>query len=255
MGRSLEATAPMQRYRIQVAYDGTNYFGWQVQPNGITVQECLESAIRQLTAETVKVHGSGRTDQGVHARGQVAHFDLTKDWTPGALHKALNALLPQDIRIMHVAPVAADFHARRSVLEKEYRYFIWNGPIMPPFYRHYKAHIRAPLAVDGMRAAAAHFVGRHDFAAFTANPNRLVESTVREVTSLQVRKHGADLVIAVRGEGFLYRMVRSIAGLLIRVGEGALPPEEVRAILASRVRTARVPTAPACGLFLWNVKY
>ena len=245
----------MQRYRIQVAYDGTSYLGWQVQPHGTTVQACLEAAIRQLTGETVKLHGSGRTDQGVHARGQVAHFDLEKDWTPGALHKALNSLLPPDIRILQAAKAAADFHARRSVVEKEYRYFIWNGAIMPPFYRSYKAHVRAPLNIHAMRAGAAHMVGRHDFAAFTANPHREVESTVREVTALQVRKHGSDLVIAVRGEGFLYRMARSIAGLLIRVGEGGVPPTEVQAILASRLRTARVPTAPACGLFLWNVKY
>ena len=245
----------MQRYRIQVAYDGTGYLGWQVQPHGITVQACLEAAIRQLTGETVKVHGSGRTDQGVHARGQVAHFDLVKEWTPAALHKALNALLPADIRILQAAEVAADFHARRSVVEKEYRYFVWNGPVLPPFYRNYKAHVRLPLDVRAMRAAAAHMVGRHDFAAFTANPNREVESTVREVTALRVCKHGAYLAIAVCGEGFLYRMVRSIAGLLIRVGEGAVSPAEVQAILASRLRTARVPTAPACGLFLWKVKY
>lgn len=245
----------MQRYRIVVAYEGTNYLGWQVQPHGTTVQACLEDALRQLTGETVKLHGSGRTDQGVHARGQVAHFDLEKDWTAGVLHKALNALLPADIRVMQASVAAADFHARRSVVEKEYRYFIWNGAIMPPFFRNYKTHIRAPLNVKAMRAAATHMVGRHDFAAFTANPNREVESTVRQVTALQVRKYGSEIVIVVRGEGFLYRMARSMAGLLIRVGEGNVPAEEVKSILASRLRTARVPTAPAGGLFLWNVKY
>jgi tRNA pseudouridine38-40 synthase len=245
----------MQRYRITITYDGTAYLGWQVQPHGVTVQSCLEAAIGKLTGETVKVHGSGRTDQGVHARGQVAHFDLEKEWTPAILHKALNSVLPSDVRILHVATAAAEFHARRSVVEKEYRYFIWNGTILPPFYRNYKAHVRAPLDVQAMRAAALHMVGKHDFAAFTANPHREVESTVREVTALHVRKHGADLVISVCGEGFLYRMARSIAGLLIRVGEGAVAQGEVQRILASRLRTARVPTAPACGLFLWNVKY
>lgn len=245
----------MQRYRIQVAYDGSAYFGWQVQPNGITVQARIEAALKQLTGESPKVHGSGRTDQGVHARGQVAHFDLEKEWTPAALLKALNAILPPDVRILEAVTAAPDFHARRSVVDKEYRYFIWNGPILPPFYRNYRAHIRSPLDVAAMREAAGYLVGRHDFAAFTANPNREVESTVREVRQLRVLRRGQEVVMVVSGEGFLYRMARSFAGLLIRVGEGAVPPETAKEILESRVRTARVPTAPACGLFLWNVKY
>jgi tRNA pseudouridine38-40 synthase len=245
----------LKRYRIHIAYDGTGYVGWQIQPTGVTVQDRLETTIRRLTGETVKVHGSGRTDQGVHAREQVAHFDLDREWTPKALQRALNALLPPDIRILKAAIAAPDFHARRSVVEKEYRYFIWNAPILPPFQRHYRAHVRAPLDIKAMRKAAAHLVGRLDFAAFTANPNREVETTVREVRELRITKRGPEIVVIVRGEGFLYRMARSLAGFLIRVGEGAVTPEAAREILESRVRTARVPTAPACGLFLWRAKY
>ena len=243
------------RYKLVVAYDGTAYAGWQVQPNGLAVQAVLERTVAQLTGETPKAHGSGRTDQGVHARGQVAHLDLARDWQPAALHRALNAVLPADVRILQVGRVPETFHARRSATGKEYRYFIWNGPILPPDRRLYCAHVRKPLDVVLMREAAALLVGRHDFAAFAANPNREIESTTRRVDRLAVLKSGYAVTVVARGEGFLYRMVRSLAGFLIRVGEGAEPPARAREILASRVRTARVPTAPAQGLFLWRVWY
>ena len=245
----------MQRYRIDVSYDGSEYAGWQIQPNGVTIQQKIEAAIRQLTGETVKLHGSGRTDQGVHARRQVAHFDLDHARPAGPLVRALNALLPPDIRVLAARRAVPDFHARRSAVSKEYRYFIWNAEIVPPFVRRYRTPVRNPLDVESMRKAAAHLVGRHDFAAFTANPNRLVESTVRSVTRLQIARRGAEIVIAVESEGFLYKMVRSLAGFLIRVGEGAVPPSAAADILSSKERTARVPTAPAAGLFLWHVRY
>lgn len=243
------------RYRIDVSYDGTDYAGWQVQPNGITVQQRLEEALQTLTGEATKVHGSGRTDQGVHARGQVAHFDLSKPAPIEKLLRGLNSILPADVRVQRVRRVAKTFHARRSAVGKEYRYFIWNAKLMPPFARRYNTHVHAPLDVDAMRAAAARLVGRHDFAAFTANPNRHVESTVRDLTVLRVTRRGAQITIVARANGFLYRMVRSLAGFLIRVGEGAVPPEQAGHILAEQVRTARVPTAPPQGLFLWNVRY
>jgi len=252
-GQGMDAGAV--RYRIEVAYDGTAYFGWQVQPRHTTVQACIERAVAQITGETVKVHGSGRTDQGVHARGQVAHFDLHKRMPPDALKKGINALLPADIRILRATRAKPDFHARRTATKKEYRYFIWNTEIREPSHRLYATHVRRPLDVAAMRAAAALLVGRHDFAAFTANPNREVESTVREVRYLTVSKAGPLITVRVASEGFLYKMVRSLCGLLIRVGEGAEKPEAVRAILESKIRTARVPTAPAEGLFLWRVWY
>ncbi|MFO7535477.1 MAG: tRNA pseudouridine(38-40) synthase TruA [Kiritimatiellia bacterium] len=243
------------RYRITVAYDGTAYGGWQVQPGVMTIQERLEEVLEKLSGSRPKVHGSGRTDQGVHAVGQVAHFDLDVTWKPASLQKGLNALLPPDIRISACAETHSDFHARRSAAWKEYRYFIWNGPVLPPHLRLYRAHVLRPLNAELMQKAADHLVGRHDFSAFTANPNRVVESAVREVTRLDVRKKGSDLVLVVRGEGFLYKMVRSIAGILIRVGEGATPPADLVSIRDSRIRTARVPTAPPQGLFLWHVGY
>jgi tRNA pseudouridine38-40 synthase len=243
------------RYRITVAYDGSQYAGWQVQPAHMTVQQRLEEVLASLSGETVKIHGSGRTDQGVHAEGQVAHFDLMKRWQPPVLHKGLNALLPADIRVLRVARAKADFHARRSARKKEYRYIIWNGEVMDPCRRFYATHVRRPLDVKVMQAAAHELVGRHDFAAFTANPNRIVESTVRKIEYLNVRKQGPLITVTVASEGFLYKMVRSICGLLIRVGEGAVTPQEVREILASRLRTARVPTAPPEGLSLWRVWY
>lgn len=242
------------RYRIDIAYDGTNYAGWQVQPNGVTVQQRLEEALERLTGAAVKVHGSGRTDRGVHARGQVAHFDLPGA-APTSLLRGLNALLPADIRVLRLKRVAADFHARRQATAKEYRYFIWNDEWLPPFHRLYKAHVRRPLNVEAMRAAAARLVGRHDFQAFAANPDRAVESTVRTLWQLRVTRRGREIVIAARADGFLYRMVRSLAGFLIRVGEGEAAPEEAARILATRRRTARVPTAPPQGLFLWKVWY
>lgn len=244
-----------QRYSLLIAYDGSAYAGWQVQPNSRTVQSELEAALRRIAGVPVKLHGSGRTDQGVHAAGQVAHFDLPFAMPTSNLIKAMNALVPADIRILRARAVDADFHARRSAVRKEYRYYIWNSDTISPFTRLYRTHVRAPLDVRAMRRAAAHLVGRHDFAAFTANPNRVVESTRRHVMKLTVARKGREIVICAQSEGFLYKMVRSLAGFLIRVGSGAVPPEEARNILHSRTRTARVPTAPPEGLFLWRVWY
>jgi tRNA pseudouridine38-40 synthase len=245
----------MNRFRIDMAYDGTAYAGWQIQPNGPTVQQSVEEALLSLASERTKVHASGRTDQGVHARRQVAHFDLHRPLAPESLKRGLNALLPPDIRVLRVAAAAIDFHARKSAVAKEYRYFVVNAPVLPPWIRNYRAHVSDALNLADMRRAASHLVGRHDFAAFSANPDRPVESTTRTIFDLAVRKRGSEIVIAVRGDGFLYRMVRSLAGYLLRVGDGAEDPAGAAGILASRVRTARVPTAPAQGLFLWNVWY
>ncbi len=243
------------RYKLTMGYDGSAYAGWQVQPKQLTVQQTLEGVLRQLTGETVKVHGSGRTDQGVHARGQVVHFELLSGWPCDRLRKGMNALLPPDIRIFKVDRVPETFHARRSAVRKEYRYFIWNDEVMNPCQRLYATHIRRPLDVAQMISAARLLVGRHDFAAFTANPNREVECTVRDVQYIRIRKTGPLVTICVAGEGFLYKMVRSICGMLIRVGVGELSAEDISRILASKIRTAHVPTAPACGLFLWKVWY
>lgn len=243
------------RYRITIAYDGTAYRGWQVQPGHPSIQDAVEGALEKFCGERPRVHSSGRTDTGVHALGQVAHFDLHVLCEGWKLQRALNALLPEDVRVLRAARAPTAFHARYSATGKEYRYFIWNGPILPPHLRHHRAHERTPLDVAAMRDAAARLVGRHDFAAFSANPHREIAGTIRTLQSLRVRKQGADITIVARGDGFLYRMVRSLAGFLIRVGRGELPPESADMILHSKLRTARVPTAPPQGLFLWRVAY
>jgi tRNA pseudouridine38-40 synthase len=243
------------RYKLQIAYDGTAYNGWQVQPNGTTIQAVLETAFATLSEAGVKVHGSGRTDRGVHARCQVAHVDLVRAWEPIALCRALNGILPPDIRVLRTSCVSCTFHARKSAVTKQYRYFIWNGEIQPPVRRLYTAHVRQPLDIGAMQKAAAHLVGRHDFAAFTANPRRDVASTVRRLYELRAARRGAEITIIATAEGFLYKMVRSLVGFLIRVGEGSQSPSHAREVLQSARRTARVPTAPPEGLFLWQVRY
>lgn len=246
----------MRRFKLTVAYDGTAYSGWQVQPRQPSVQQTIEEALAGIVGHPVKVHGSGRTDQGVHARGQVAHVDLACRLTAQAVRRALNARLPQDIRILKASPARPDFHARRSAAGKEYRYFVWNDAQVLPDKRLYAAHVYRPLDVAAMRAGAAFFVGRHDFASFTANPQRAVESTVRTVFAFAVGRRGREIVFRVSGEGFLYKQVRSMVGFLLRVGEGAEPPGAVKELLdACAPRKARVPSAAAHGLFLWRVWY
>lgn len=244
-----------KRVKLDLSYDGTDYSGWQSQPSDDSVQQAVERALGQILSSEIRIFGSGRTDQGVHARQQVAHADLDTRMPGTELRRALNAILPDDIRIQRVTRAPAGFDARKAAREKEYRYLIWNDEIVPPFLRRYRTHVRDPLDTAAMQDAAGQLVGRHDFAAFTANPNRPVESTIRDLRALIIRKRGKEIAIIARGEGFLYRMVRSLAGLLIRVGEGAEPVLSVREILNSRVRTARVPTAPPEGLFLWVVRY
>ncbi|MGI6495494.1 MAG: tRNA pseudouridine(38-40) synthase TruA [Kiritimatiellia bacterium] len=252
----LPTNLPARRFKLTIAYDGTGYAGWQVQPGEATVQDEIEKALLAIVGHPCKVHGSGRTDAGVHARGQVAHVDLHTRMDAKAVQRALNARLPQDIRILSAARAKADFHARRSARAKEYRYTVWAAPVMPPHLRLAAAHVYRMPDLAAMRDAARRFEGRHDFAAFTANPRREVETTVRTVFSCRVTCSGRRITIAVRGEGFLYRQVRSMAGFLLRVGSGAEPPEAVDALLDARApRTARVPSAPACGLALWRVWY
>ncbi|MBQ7666551.1 MAG: tRNA pseudouridine(38-40) synthase TruA [Kiritimatiellae bacterium] len=247
----------MPRYRILVAYDGTDFKGWQRQPGERTVQSALEDSLAPLLAagESVAVHGSGRTDAGVHARGQTAHFDLMREIDPDSLRRAMNNRLDADVRVLSASPAAPDFDARRSAHSKEYRYFVWNAEEMDPAKRRSFAHVPTALDVDAMRRAARKFVGEHDFAAFSANPQRPVESTIRTIHSLEIADNPPEIEIRVSGNGFLYKMVRSISGFLISVGAGKASEAETEAIFASGKRTARVESAPACGLSLWRVWY
>lgn len=243
------------RFKLTIGYEGTVYSGWQVQPNGLAVQEVLERELSQIVNHAVKVHGSGRTDSGVHARAQVAHVDLETRMSALQVMRALNARLPDDVRVMDARTVHVDFHARRSALRKEYRYFIWDGEVLPPHERLYVAHVRSVMDERAMQVAADLLVGEHDFASFTASSKQGVKSTVRTVYDLRVNRRGRKIMIRAVGSGFLYKMVRSLAGWLICVGRGDVSPESTREVLAAAERTARVPTAPGKGLFLWKVSY
>jgi tRNA pseudouridine38-40 synthase len=244
-----------QRYRLTVAYDGADFYGWQAQPNKPTVQGALEAALKQLTGDAIRVHSCGRTDTGVHARAQVAHFDLKLPWETRRLQHGLNALLPDAVRALDLRRTRPTFHARYDAKGKEYRYSIWNAPVPCPLHRRQAVHVRLPLDLAAMRQAAAMLEGTRDFAAFSANPHREIGGTVRTLWRLTVRKQGPLITISALGDGFLYKMVRSLAGHLIRVGTGAVPAAETATLLDSKQRTARVETAPAHGLCLWKIHY
>ncbi|MBI5396816.1 MAG: tRNA pseudouridine(38-40) synthase TruA [Verrucomicrobia bacterium] len=244
--------------KLTLAYDGTDYAGWQVQPNGTAVQEVVERAIEKVFGVKARVHGSGRTDAGVHALGQVAHFQMPKARAtipPKNLRRVLNGALPGDVRVLKAEIAPEGFHARFSAKEKTYRYQIFCGEVMDPFLRRWATHWPRPLDVAAMRRAARVLMGRHDFAAFSANPQREQESTVRTLKRLSVASHGEVVTITATADGFLYKMVRSLAGALLKVGAGKLKVEDIERILASKQRTAIVETAPPQGLFLVRVRY
>jgi tRNA pseudouridine38-40 synthase len=244
-----------RNFKLTIAYDGTCYAGWQLQPNGKTVQEVVERALAKIAGRQVRIHGSGRTDAGVHAKGQVANCSLDTQLKSATLLRALNANLPEDVRVLRVQEVDAKFHARFSATGKEYRYQVDCGVAADPFLRRYAWHHPRPLDIAAMRAAARLLKGRHDFSALSANPMRTVETTVRTISKLSVTKRGNVLTIAVAADGFLYKMVRSIVGALVKVGEGRLTAGQLRQLMKAKQRTALVETAPAKGLVLWRVFY
>ena len=238
--------------KLTIAYDGTAYGGWQRQSNATTVQALVENACEQVSGVQVTVHGSGRTDAGVHARAQVASCSLVTRLPLSVLLRALNAHLPPDVRITRVQEVPAGFHARFSAKRKEYRYQIDTGAVANPFLRRYAWHHPRPLDLPAMRRAARRLKGRHDFTALAARSER---HPVRTISRLSIRKTGPLLTIAVVADGFLYKMARSIVGALVKVGEGKLSPEKLAELLAARKRVALIETAPAHGLTLWRVEY
>lgn len=245
-----------RRYKIILAYDGTAYSGYQFQDNGISVQQRLEETLTFLNQAPVRVFGSSRTDAGVHAKGFVAHFDLVQPIPPANLVRAMNTRLPPDIRVMKASYARPDFDARKSAKGKEYRYFVYNASILPPHLAPYWTFCHRPLDLAVMQNAAARFVGRHDFVSFAANPHRDLETTVRTIFAFTVKKSGPRVVFSVKGDGFLYKQVRSMVGFLLTVGKGGEKPEAVTELLeAATPRTARVETAPGKGLFLWRVWY
>ena len=244
----------MKRVMIVVAYDGTKYCGWQVQPNGVTIQEVLERHLSELLKEPVSVLGASRTDAGVHALGNAAVFDTNSRMPGEKVSYALNQRLPEDIRIQESKEVPLDFHPRYQKSEKTYEYRILNRRFPIPTERFYSHFTYVPLDVEQMRKAAEHLIGEHDFKSFCGTGAQ-VKTTVRNVTGLTIQKNGDEIIIRVTGMGFLYNMVRIIAGPLMEVGCGKYPPEYVKEILEARDRKMAGNTAPARGLTLVGVRY
>ncbi len=246
----------MQRLKCRVEYDGTAYAGYQVQPNGVTIQEKIEKALTQMhKGLKVKVTASGRTDAGVHAIGQVLHFDTSLNIPASNWKRALSSMLPSDIRIAEVAQVSEDFHARYDAKGKEYRYYVWNSHEANLFRRLYMYHIRKPLDIESMRTACRLVEGEHDFTSFCSPRTDLKGSKVRTIERVTLEQHEAELVFIFKGNGFLYNMVRILVGTILEVGMGDRTPDELATMLAARDRKSAGKTAPPHGLFLWNVDY
>ncbi len=244
----------MKRIKLTVAYDGSAYHGWQFQPNQPTIEGILNWALEDLTGEDIEVIGASRTDTGVHALGNVCVFDTESRIPAEKFAAALNTRLPDDIRIVESVEVDAEFHPRYDCHDKTYEYRICRARIMPPTKRLYAHHIYYPLDVQKMRQAASYIVGRHDFGAF-CSAGSTVTDTVRTVYMVDVIEDGEDLIIRVKGEGFLYNMVRIIAGTLIAVGSGKMKPEAVKEAVTGAKRELAGPTAPARGLTLVEIEY
>ncbi len=283
--------ARMANWKLTLAYDGTDYHGWQVQPGQVTVQGELQLALQRITGESPLPQGSGRTDAGVHALGQVASFPLAAPIPAENLQRALNRILPASIRVLSACPAAEGFHARHSARAKTYEYRIDRGTLCSPFRVRYVHACRWPLELAAMQAAAQTVVGRHDFRSFAASdpelrergrgtgdeeaepedgamvgaatatplrtpPETTLGTTVREIFSSQwAEDDGHLLVYRVRGSGFLHHMVRNLVGTMLEIGRGQFARDAMGGILAARSRAAAGPTAPACGLFLHSVEY
>jgi tRNA pseudouridine38-40 synthase len=246
------------KLKLTLAYDGTRYAGWQVQKTGPGVQEKVEQALARLFASRPRVHSSSRTDSGVHALGLVAHVEIPRSefkMSPVKLRLALNAFLPEDIRVLEVRRCRSDFHARFHATGKQYRYFVWNHPAMNPLLRHLAWHVPQKLDLQAMRAAAKLVLGTHDFRSFANQRNYEPESTVRTVRRCDIRRSGPLLTFIVEADGFLYKMCRSIVGSLVQVGRGRFAVSDIQRMLAARDRRAAGMTAPAHGLVLWKVFY
>ena len=246
--------ADTKRVRLTVAYDGTNYHGWQVQNNGITIESELNRCLSDLLKEDIQVIGASRTDSGVHALGNIAVFDTASRMPAEKISYALNQRLPEDIRIQRSEEVAPDWHPRYVTSRKTYEYRIYRGEFPMPVKRLYALFSYRSFDVEKMQQAARYLVGEHDFKSF-CQVGAQVESTVRTLYSVDVEEQGSDLVIRVCGNGFLYNMVRIIAGTLMDVGQGKKAPEEMQDILEAKNRSAAGPTAPAHGLMLMKYEF
>lgn len=244
----------MKRIKLVVAYDGTGYVGWQLQPGQPSVEGKLNKALSELLGEDIKVTGASRTDSGVHALGNVAVFDTDSTIPADKICLAVNIGLPEDIRVQSSTEVALDFHPRRVASRKTYEYRILNQRILIPTQRLYSHHVYYQLNITPMQEAAKYLIGEHDFKSFCSVKTQAIE-TIRTIYNLQVNNEGEGITITITGNGFLYNMVRIIAGTLLEVGRGACPPERMVEILKGCDRSLAGPTAPANGLMLKKIEY
>lgn len=245
----------MYKYKITIEYDGSKYKGWQrLKETDKTIQDKIEVLLQKITGEPIEIHGAGRTDAGVHASHQVAHFETKQSLDLDHFLFICNEMLPQDIVFKKVELVPPDFHARFSAKSKHYLYKIWNNPIRSAIHNKYAYHVAEPLDLEAMREAASYFIGEHNFQSFTANKSKK-KSMVRTIFSLEITKNDEWIELHFYGDGFLYKMVRIMTGTLIEVGLGKRKPIEIKSILEKQDRILAGDTAPSHGLYLADIEY
>lgn len=244
----------MKNVKLTIEYDGTNFCGWQRQKKGRTVQEEIEKALYKIMKKEVTIYGSGRTDAGVHALGQVANFSEEFTIPVENIPRALNGLLPDDVSIKDAVEVYEGFHARYMAVGKKYVYKIYNDPLRSPLIRNYSHYVSAPLDIQKMKKGAEYFIGEHDFKGFMSSGSS-VKDTIRTIHSLDVCKKENMIIIETTGNGFLYKMVRIMTGTLVEVGKNRIKVEDIPMIIASGERERARHTAPAQGLYLAEVYY
>ncbi|MEW5864951.1 MAG: tRNA pseudouridine(38-40) synthase TruA [Pseudomonadota bacterium] len=242
------------RIALGIEYDGSRFLGWQTQPGGGTVQDALEAALATIAGEPVAVTCAGRTDRGVHARGQVVHFDTAATRPMSAWVRGVNALLPESVAVLWARVVAPDFHARYAAVARTYRYVLLNRAVRPALGARYCGWVHAPLDVERMRAAAQYLVGEHDFSAFRSAECQ-AKTALRRLHELTIERAGARIDFVLRANAFLHHMARNIVGTLVYVGDGRRPPEWAREVLESRDRARAAPTFAPGGLYLEAVEY
>lgn len=246
------------KFKLTIAYDGTNYAGWQVQKGQLGVQQCVEEVLGKLFPSVQRIHSSSRTDTGVHALGMVAHVEIPRAEFRIPVAKlvlAINAHLPPDIRIMEARRCPKTFHARFDAAGKQYRYLVWNHPAMNPLLSRHAWHVPVKLDLAAMRQAAKLFIGKHDFKSFAANRDYEMETTVRKLSRCELSRRGRLLTFVIQGDGFLYKMCRGIVGTLVQVGKGKIAASAIQGILLRKDRRVAGMSAPAHGLVLWKVFY
>jgi tRNA pseudouridine38-40 synthase len=256
--RAAASAVDLIKLKLTIAYDGTAYQGWQVQKTGMGVQQKIEEAMVKLFPSVKRLLSSSRTDTGVHALGMVADIDIPKTELKMTVRKvplAINSYLPEDIRIVSAQRVGPGFHSRFQATGKQYRYAIWNHPVMNPLLRTQAWHVPLKLDLSAMRSAARHLLGQHDFRSFAATHAYEITDTVRRLIRCEIRRRGSLLTFVIEGDGFLYKMCRGIVGTLVQLGRGRFRESDLQAMLAAKDRRVAGMSAPAHGLVLWKVFY